>query len=312
MIKKVIGILATVIIVVTLLLPITADPDATDRLQVLVIAGQSNAAYRNADVELVNEEIPLADTEVFYYGTAEKPIIYGTTDTAIYDSTFESYGLHSMISGDSWTIGGYEPSLAYSISKKTDCDVLIINTGIANASLQFLQPTNTGGVYVNEVLTRALALVDDKYTVDKIGYVWVQGESDANNSVNTYVQRFGVINDWYHDQGFDTCYMVQTRPSDSGNATEAQSLIAASDSSVKLVSTAPSTFTVANGLMSNDDLHYTQAGRLVIAEDINSKMVLKSYIADHGTAQLIEAIPALVIAGIILGVVGIMAYRRLE
>lgn len=309
-IGTVLGIFVIVVLVGSFLVPIVNDStDADDTLEVLVIAGQSNAAYGGfVNPTLVNQEIPKPSTNVYYYGTASQPIWYGYPSNPTYDTTFESYDIYPMINNGSWAIGGYEPGMAYAISEKSNCDVLIINVGISSASIQYLQPDNTGGAYVNDVIEDALSKVDSKYKIDKVGYMWLQGESNSSTAVDTYISYFDTINDWYYSKGFDTCYMVQTRPYNGGNASIAQLQICSSDYSVLLASTAPDTFTVDNGLMVSDNLHYSQKGRDVICNDVASQLRVSYHFDNEGTNLLI-AIPFVVIAALLIVVVRIIISR---
>lgn len=305
-----------VLVTAAILVPVTTNLEAEDRLQVLVITGQSNSAYRSdsVDLELVNEEIPLPQTNTYYYGTSTQPIYFGTMPPygdPSYDTTFESYGIYSMISNNHWKIGGYEPILAQSISEKTNCDVLIINAGINAASVNYLLPTEDGGEYVAEVISHALDLVKDEYDkIEKIGYCWIQGEADYTTPVAEYIADFDTILDWYEGEGFSKCYMVKTRDINGGNSCEAQLKLAHDNPNVILASTAPDSFTTDNGLMNSDNLHYTQAGRIIVAEDINSKMFLKPYLQDDTLVQIIGLIPILIVAGIVITTVGIVISRR--
>lgn len=314
-IKKIVAAVVAILLAVTILIPFTTDLGSESRLEVMVISGQSNSAYRNVNLDVVNENVPLPTTNVYYYGTENAPIYYGGMPPygqPTYDTSFSSYGIHSMVSNGAWKIGSYEPSLAQAISKKTNCDVLIINAGISAASIDYLQPGNTGGEYVNEVISRALALVEGNYNkIDKIGYCWMQGETDKTTPVADYIEKFETVNNWYHQNGFDICYMVKTKDVNGGNACIAQMQIAQDDPSVIMASTAPDTFTVANGLLDTDNLHYSQAGRIVVANDIDGKLNLKTYISDNAVVNLITIIPIVVIAGIVIATVGaFIVYRN--
>lgn len=304
-ITKILGVVVPIIVVVSFLPVLTGITDSVngeDNLEVLVIAGQSNAAYRQVDVSLINEEIPQPITNVYYYGTSTQPIWFGYPSNPTYDQTLASYGIYSMVSNGQWKIGGYEPVLAESISKKSNCDVLIINVGISSATIANLTPQQIGGEYTAKVIEDALSKVDSKYHINKLGYVWIQGESNAGSTVDGYIQQFNIINDWYHEHGFEKCYMVQTRPANSGNAAIAQLKICQDDPSVVLASTAPSTFTVENGLMVSDDLHYSQQGRIVVGEDINSKISLTPHIRDASVGNLLGVLPVILIIGLLLAV----------
>jgi len=312
-ITKILGVLVSIIVAVSLLPVLTETADSVngeDNLEVLVIAGQSNAAYRQVDVSLINEEIPQPVTNVYYYGTSTQPIWFGYPSNPTYDQTLASYGIYSMVSNSQWKIGGYEPVLAESISKKSNCDVLIINVGISSATIANLTPQQIGGEYTAKVIEDALSKVDSKYHIDKLGYVWIQGESNAGSTVDGYIQQFNIINDWYHEHGFEECYMVQTRPENSGNAAIAQLKICQDDPTVILASTAPATFTVENGLMVSDNLHYSQQGRIIVGEDIDSKISLTPHIRDATVGGLLHVLPVLVIVAILMAAISLIYIHR--
>ena len=189
-----------------------------------------------------------------------------------YDRTYASYSVHSMVKDNQWAVGGYEAPLAYGISEYLDTDVLIINVGISSASVDYLRPYSVGFAYVNQVIFRALAIVQQDYRIERLAYAWMQGEADARMSISEYCHKFMDINRWYDAMGFDSCYLVQTRPSDGGNASVAQLILSEKSDRVILASTAPQTFTIDNGMMVADDLHYSQKGRLTIASDILAAM----------------------------------------
>lgn len=298
------GIVVIVSILGGLTIPFIDSLNEEGKLEVLILSGQSNSAYRNYDVELVNEEIALPSTNVYYYGTESQPIYYGQTPETggpTYDTTFESYGIYSMISDGAWKIGSYEPVLAKYISDRTNSDVLIINTGISAASIDYLLPTSDGGQYVEEVIEHAIADIDSTYTLDKLGFVWIQGEADYSTAVSTYVEKFTTIFDWYASLGFGDCYMVETQLRYSGNANTAQNLICEENSHVYLASTSPETFTVSNGLLASDDLHYSQAGRIIVAEDICEVLKLPTHL-DKNIFNLLNIVPVVIICAMIAGV----------
>lgn len=309
MIGIVLGAFVAIVIAGSVLAPIVSESSDGDyTLEVLVIAGQSNAAYGGfVNPTLVNTEIPQPSTNVYYYGTASQPIWYGYPSNPTYDTTFESYDIYSMVDDGKWIIGGYEPGMAYAISEKSNCDVLVINVGISSANIQYLQPTSDGGIYVKNVIDDALSKVDSKYKIDKVGYMWLQGESNYSTAINTYISDFDVINDWYHSEGFNVCYMVQTRPYNGGNASTAQLQICANDPTVVLASTAPDSFTVDNGLMVSDNLHYSQAGRDVIVNDVASFIHILYHMRE--ASPILMVIPAIVIIAILAVVVRMIMAR---
>ena len=319
MIKKLIVCTVALICLACLLVPVIDSYEdeheaAIDRLEVLVIEGQSNAAYRNANVSLVNQEIDLPSHNAYYYGTDSAPIYYGQTPETggpTYDETFESYSIHSMIEGNKWKVGGYEPILAKYISDKTGSDVLIINAGISGASIQYLQPDADGGEYVAEVIAHALADIDPKYTVDKVGYMWLQGEANRWMEIDEYIAYFDVVNAWNISQGFDKGYIVQTRPYNGMQASDAQLKMCNEIPNIVLSSTAPSTFTVDNGKLALDNIHYSQWGRMIVAEDVcNTLQLPEPQMFTSGEISLLKIVPLMVIVGILIVAVGWIALRR--
>lgn len=103
--------------------------------------------------------------------------------------------------------------------------------------------------------------------------------------------------------------MVKTRDVNGGNSCAAQIEIARTNPNVIMASTLPDTFTVANGLMNSDNLHYTQKGRILIGEDIANVMSLP-YHAPHDLANLIGVIPILVIASIVVFAARMIIVKR--
>ncbi len=112
-------------------------------LDVLVIDGQSNAAYWNSfsNVEVNEEYVSSAPQHnLYYYGSEYHPIVY----EECYSVT--DYGLYPMYDeNNKWRIGGYEPILASIISEKLNHDLLIINVAVGAKSIAWLCPTGGGG-----------------------------------------------------------------------------------------------------------------------------------------------------------------------
>ena len=66
-ITKLLAIVITVIIALPLMAVICDYDHGDNTLEVIVIAGQSNAAYRQVNTTVVNEDVPLPTTNVYYY-----------------------------------------------------------------------------------------------------------------------------------------------------------------------------------------------------------------------------------------------------
>lgn len=320
MIKQILCTTIAIIIIATALIPIINDTDGDSTLEVYVLAGQSNSAYsikqERCDAEYVNEHVASPDCDLWYYGTEEMPIRNGISSStpSDYDTTFESYRLWKMYRDGEWIIGGIEPTLALEISERTDSDVLIINVGVDNQTISRLLPTATQGQYVQEVLDHALPLIDrEKYsTVNYCGVVWIQGESDnvEGTTVESYVEDFTVLKNWYAEKGFNQWYMVEVRPLVSDNAGVAQMEIAEQYSDVHLTNVARS-FEISNGMINSDDIHYTQKGRCLVGETVGDMTPTDHHL--RGTSiDLIWILPLLLILGVVTTLITALVYRREE
>lgn len=318
MIKKILAITITIVLMACLLVPVLDSTNGEKTLEVYVLAGQSNAAYSNkterCDAEYVDEHLEAPSAKLWYYGTEAMPIRNGLSSStpSDYDTTFESYALWQMYRGGHWVIGGEEPALASTISKRTNADVLIINVGVDNQKVSELLPTATCGEYVDEVLAHALPLINrSEYpNVQYKGVVWIQGESDnvANTSVDSYIEDFMTIKDWYASKGFSQWYIVKIRPlSGRDNAATAQTQIAANNDDVQITDVARS-FTIADGLMNTDGVHYTQKGRDLVGEAIGDMTPISSHFRG-GLSSLLSVIPILILLSVAL--IGVsMVYNR--
>lgn len=291
MIKKILAVVICLIIICSCTIPIILDTKE-EQLAIVVIEGQSNAGYwGNLGLDIMNDEIPLPENNVYYYGTKTGPMYTDWRDIQ-YDPTFKSYAIHSMVSNDKWKIGLIDAYIGYSIQKEYNIDVLVINAAISGISINLLLPDNQGGKYVQDVVTHAINEASKMGTIKKVGFIWIQGEADYGTPVNTYINKFSKIADMNKELGLDKGYIVETR---SGNAATAQIKICDNNPNMILASTAPPSFTIENGLMLNDDVHYSGEGRLVVAKDIAEKIQL-----DLNFNNLLLIIPTIMIVAIIV------------
>lgn len=293
------------------LIPVINSTGGTDDLNVIILAGQSNAAYsdwpercNSADVNAV---LSAPNKNCLYYGTEETPIMNGTyvsTNTPpSYDTTFESYSIWSMYRSGSWMIGGEEPTLAKGFSNKFDSDVLVINVAVNGQKISELLPTATNGVYAKDVIDHALNSIDrDKYpSVIFSAMVWIQGESDnyAQTPIDDYINDFKKIKSWYETEyGVKNFYISQIRPYFGENATNAQRIIADSYSDVFLTDVALD-FSVSNCLMSADNLHYSQFGRNQVGNAISDLFVF----SNAPEMRLLYMVPVIFLISIVISAI---------
>lgn len=292
----------------------TDEPPETDDLYVFVLAGQSNAAYYNSNVTVANDNPPIKDDYAFYYGTDSAPINCGTIANMDYDTTLNSYNIHSMTDSEGiFTIGNIEAPFASKFVNDTNQKCLIINTGIGGISINSYVPGQIGFNYASDIIADALSKIPDSYNVVKTGIIWIQGESNNALAIDTYINQFKAMFNGFKSIGFEAAYISQTRAINGGNATIAQEIIANTVSGAYIASDAASDFTIDNGMMDADNLHYTQLGDNVIGNDIASFVIQKRNMPtemNQGLESLIMIIPLIVTVAIIMLIGTAIVTRR--
>lgn len=238
-----------------------------DDLDVIVLAGQSNAEYSDekiCKVDIINNNYSETPAhKLLYYGTEEKPPSYWNQQN--------DYDLYPMWD-NGWRIGGYEPILANEISKKTGNDVLVINMAISGRKIADLMPGNDSGDYCFNVLKGALDNASKKYShINKIGWIWIQGEADyyLGTPADEYEELFVDLKNIYNGYGLKKCYIVHTRDYYGGYINDVQEKIAALDSNVYITGYDTEDFTVINEkILSDEPIHYSQYGRITLAYEL--------------------------------------------
>ena len=314
------GIIAGIVSLVVLtavLLPIT-DGSADKTLDVLIIDGQSNAEYGDlsvCDPSVLNADYPDAPAHnIYYYGTSSAPANqwdwhtkWGYSWTAFHVYNAYDYNSHE------WIIGGYEPILGNTISQKSGNDVLVVNMAIGARTIDDLLPDGADGDYSWGVLNHALDELSPGYgRVNMIGVVWIQGESDNSTPVADYKESFVELMDSFEKYGASEFYLVHTRDYYGGNSNIAQDELAQEYPNVHMTTRITETFTVENGMLDpGNPIHYNQAGRDAISDAIKDKIIIPAAPIDPVT-ELLQTIPMLVIAGLIIAIVGTIVIRRSE
>lgn len=314
----IVGIITAIILTGSLMVPTFNSLTDNDSLDVVVITGQSNAAYRESYNYRVSPEVATANLgespDLFYYGTATAPASYEVIGDPTYDTTFESYSIQKMCEGDSYVIGGLEAPLAITIHNKTGNDVLILNVAVSGAPIDWLSPTGSWGAFASGVIEHALADVSGQYDkINKIGWICLQGEADTSTAIDTYKTKFMRMADYLGSMGFDTGYIVPSRTTLGGNSVIAQKELAEEYSNIHIVADGlADTFTTANGLLYSDAIHYTELGRIKIGIEAANNMELPAKSAISTVEPIINIIPIVVIVAILMLAVGAIAYRRAD
>lgn len=295
MLRKIILVTVATILILCLAAPVVEDYTEDDEkiLNVVVIAGQSNGVYMSqlVDLDLVNEEIPQPPVTCWFYGNGY---------------------IHDMTSDGEWIIGNVDPAMAYEIAKYSNNDTLVINACVGGKNIEYFTPGNDGADWITEVVTTAMSRTTIFDKVHKIGWAWIQGESDKTTPVDDYIADFAEIDEMFKGLGFNYCWISQTRTVDGGNAVTAQEKIVESFPNVYWGSRASDSFTVENGMIYSDNLHYTQAARIIIGEDIGSAMTSKVPFSLESTPyrSLIQMVPLLMIACVIVAAVKIYFFSN--
>lgn len=252
------------------------DPDP-EAVNVFVIAGQSNAQYYKTDVQIANAELAhIPDDSAYYYGTSELPISPGVWSNMNYDTTLASYSIHPMISGGDFTIGGIDAALASGFVTDTGQRCLIINVGIGGVSVNMYTPGGLAYDYAHKVFFNAISKCPADWVLNKCAVVWIQGESNTATPVSEYMADFITMWDAMRsDFGIDSILISKVRAANGVNSSIAQINLAESVPGVYLATKLADTFTVDNGLMTSDDLHYSQKG-----DNLIGVAVANYYVAD--------------------------------
>lgn len=279
-------------------------------LDVVFIWGQSNATYRNA---VVDEAVYPGLNAGYYFGTDSQ--LGSTSGQGEMDiSTCSFYSLVDP-EGD-LRIGDMGPAIAKAYHEKTGHKVYLINGAIGNKWILLFFPGGQMWNYGGAMFSAGMDAIDrDLFNVHVVGYVWSQGEANAGNSVDEYERWFmmsfnSMRSGLMDDTRFPAVYIIKTREENGANPAQAQINLSKEYSNVILATTLPDSFTVANGLMYSDDLHYSQLGKNLIGEAVGES------IADHtlppasmNLEPYLVVIPILIIVATLMAFIGI-AFRN--
>lgn len=234
------------------------------KLDVWLMTGQSNAAYffrEDTKDETVDpskaDPVPLPGT-AYYYGTDDS---YDCLEKG--SPTFKS-----MVSENGGAaIGDKAPPFAATYYEKTGHKVYWICGAVSGTYVYEFDPINKGPVwtYMERVIPHALDAVDDsKFIVVPQGYMWIQGEYNADTPVEEYKSDFIKM---HHailagNLGikFSHCFVSQVA---SGNSRIALEQISIDDPTVTISADVAKDFNWDNGLLA-DEAHYTQLGDNIV------------------------------------------------
>lgn len=286
--------------------------DAVDvqkaKLDVFFLYGQSNAAGRNSDPSKVDHYPELGTTYYFGYSDAFGPDA-SLNNTGFDVSLCDMYSLYDS-SGDP-RVAGLLPDFSYEYQKITGHKVYVINGAVGNKSiLTFDPPSGFMWTYGSSILNAGLAEIDtDLYDYSCKYYMWIQGEADGARDVSVYKSQFLEMHDAMLDGQmagvhFEKCFISKVRAENGQNSSIAQIELADENpKTIVMATTISDSFTVSNGLMGADNLHYSQSGYDLIgtafAESIGEVVNPTSAVMEK-YSELIGAIPFMIFAALLL------------
>lgn len=278
-------------------------------LDVFMMTGQSNAGYYHATPAEADPR-PLPGTG-YYFGTETQPISeldYDRTECAMRDMTKNGTVL----------IGDKGPAFAATYFADVGHKVYYITAGIGDKAVSgFVPPRGVMWLHMQAVVSDALSAIDEtKFDVNVYYYMWIQGEGDQGTSAEAYKIRFLAMHDAIIAGGlgaeFSKCLIAKVRTINGATASQAQIELAEEYPDTIVMATELSdTFTVENGLMRSDDLHYSQKGDNLIGVALAE--CAASYAMpteDSAVRDLLNVIPLLLIVGIIIAVVAEVVINR--
>lgn len=307
---------ATAIILLAAFIPAMVeaveDKGHDDALHVFVITGQSNAAYYISDVDEANEMSHISQNMAYFYGTSTTPMYYGiNTSSATYDTTFESYAIHDMVdSSGKYVIGGLESAFASQYVHETGNRILLINTAIGGQTIAQMQPGAVGNEYAQDVIEHAYSLIPSTEEVKFEAILFIQGESNTSTQISDYKAAFLTMAESYME--FTACDEVvigKVRDGTAVNPSVAQIQLCEEYDWCIMGTMISDTFNVANGLLTNDYLHYSQAGKNLVGQQM-----AQSYVEHHTTISLpiVEIVVSVTAVCLIVAIIKILVGMRYD
>lgn len=269
-------------------------------LVVLLMTGQSNSTHWVTDT---SQATPLPPRGVAYY--------YGTETE--YGTTMSNLGFWSLYdeAGD-LRVADKLPSFATEFYNETGKKIYWICGGWGGMAINTFTPGEPTWNWMRTAVVNGLAAIPSTHFEYELGpYMWIQGESDKENSIGAYKIDYmrmhnAILGGELGGHVFDHCYISLPRYSDSINAYDAQIELAEEHpSTITIACNLASGFTTENGLMHpGDNIHYTQAGDNLIGECLGEH-VGKAVGTDEirgATKTLVDTIPVILIAGLIFAI----------
>lgn len=232
---------------------------APAKADLIIMDGQSNAAYNRADPTLANA--PERGTS-FYFGREDEAPYTG-------DETGEDCDIYDMVDGSGiLRIGDKGPEFCRVWTEETGKKAIWVSLGIGARGIDSWQPPAGASWRQNLRLMDAFwdTLEGYPFEIDRTIVMWAQGEANIHMDKEVYKQKFENFQKetrsaWHLDD--PEWYFIDGRSAQVGEVNEAFRMVEGIPVCVPY--SMLDRFTVANGLLVNDLLHYTQRGDNAVA-----------------------------------------------
>lgn len=302
-----IAILAVVgIVVLAATIPIITDEaDDSDSWDVFIVAGQSNTYASIAINASTADPVPEPETG-YYFGTATAP----TYNTSM---NLADCAIHDLNNNGAAAIGGIYAPFAAEYTQQTGHKVYLIDVGLSGQTLYTFLPDQSNWGHVCDTIAAGIEAIPTSQAWECKGYIWIQGEGDAATPIASYEAMMLTLSDAYSSGAMgiraNTGYICKVRESVSANASAAQEYLVEHFDKFKMGTDLADSFTVSNGMMYSDDLHYSQNGCNVLGADLGEN-IGQDNIPDNTSDNLISVIPTLLVIAVFLSIVsGVIAIR---
>ena len=280
-------------------------------LHVIVLSGQSQAVYRQANVSQTNKDLDqCAYGGAYYYGSSAQPVVW-SSNWQSWD--YSALGMQSMTTAEGkWRIGSMEAPVASQYLHMTGDSVYIVNTAINGRGIVSLAQEE-GRQYSDNILTHALDAIPREYfNVVLDGWLWLHGQANKTMNPAEYSRIFGEIYAQYTQYGFKACVIEMPRGSEAPLIRDADHIIVNTYDNCMLSPDIGNKFT-NDGPYIDDGTHYSQAGRDIVGAAMAETLADYLYPRAEYTSivnTLTSLIPVLLAVSIVVGVAYTIISKR--
>ncbi len=179
--------------------------------------------------------------------------------------------------------GNLEAALGKNLYDLTGEKVLLVNAGVSGKKIDTFVPLQGESYkYMDKVWQDINRIIHEKefqkhYEPRLKSYIWAQGESDKNTAIGSYKNDYMKLHEILTslDYGLEYGFIIKVRDVYE-NPSKAQEELANENEDIYISTTSSDFFSVENGKMRFDDLHYSQVGDNVLGEE-TAKTIVRTY-----------------------------------